>query len=154
MSAEFTPQGRYFEEFHLSDVAVSAGRTVTEADIINFAGLSGDFNPIHTDAEYARQGGFVQRVAHGLLGLAIVSGLLAQLGLLTGTVLALRELSWKFSLPVYIGDTIHVRATVRKLNDVPRLKGGLVTFELEVLNQQDQLVQHGTWITLVKNKIS
>jgi 3-hydroxybutyryl-CoA dehydratase len=153
MSEEFSLRGHYFEEFNLGDAAVTTGRTVTEADIVNFAGLSGDFTQIHTDAEYARQSGFGQRIAHGLLGLAIVSGLLAQLGLLSGTVLAFRELAWKFSLPIFIGDTIHARATVRELKSVPRLKGGLVTFEIEVFNQSGSLVQRGNWVQLIRNKL-
>ncbi len=152
MSDAFTPHGLYFEEFSLGQVAETAGRTVTEADIVAFAGLSGDFTRLHTDAEYARQAGFGARVAHGLLGLAIASGLLVQLGLLTGTVLAFRELTWKFSLPVYIGDTIHARATVGELKRVPRLKGGMVTFEVEVLNQEGKIVQSGRWLELVASR--
>ena len=152
MSDAFMPHGLYFEEFSLGQVAVTGGRTVTEADIVNFAGVSGDFTRLHTDAEYARQGGFGQRVAHGLLGLAMASGLLAQLGLLAGTALAFRELTWKFSLPVYIGDTIHARATVRELKPVPRLKGGMVTFEVELLNQENRIVQSGRWFELIASK--
>ncbi|HVN56654.1 MAG TPA: MaoC/PaaZ C-terminal domain-containing protein, partial [Anaerolineaceae bacterium] len=136
----------------LGDMAVTAGRTVSEADIVNFAGLSGDFSQIHTDAEYARQGGFGQRVAHGMLEVSIVSGLLAQLCLLTGTVLALRELTWKFSLPVYIGDTIQARINVSRLKAVPRLKGGLVTFQIEVTNQEGGQIGSGTWTVLVASK--
>jgi len=153
MIQPFSAHGRYFEEFSLGDTAVTAGRTVSEADIVNFAGLSGDFSQIHTDAEYARQGGFGQRVAHGMLEVSIASGLLAQLGLLTGTALALRELTWKFSLPVFIGDTIQARITISGLKAVPRLKGGLVTFQIEVANQQGGLVGSGTWVVLVASKI-
>jgi 3-hydroxybutyryl-CoA dehydratase len=152
MTDIFAPHGRYFEEFRLGDTAITAGRTVSEADIVNFAGLSGDFSQIHTNAEFARQGGFGQRVAHGLLGVAIVSGLLAQLGILTGTVLAFREMTWKFSLPVFIGDTIQARTTVSELKAVPRLKGGLVTFQIEVTSQDNKLVQSGTWVVLVASK--
>ncbi len=152
MPTTFLPRGKHFEDFNLGDEITSAGRTITEADIVNFAGLSGDFTQLHTNVEFARQGVYGQRVAHGLLGLAIASGLLAQLGYLEGTILAFRELSWKFSLPVFIGDTLHARSTVAGLKPLQRLKAGVVTFTIEVLNQQDQTVQSGQWVLLVASK--
>ncbi len=152
MPETFTPRGRYFEEFQVGDVVVSAGRTITEADVVLFAGLSGDYNQIHTDAEFARQGMFGQRVAHGLLGLAVASGLAAQLGFIEGTVLAFRELTWKFSLPIFIGDTIHVKTTVAELKAMPRLGGGAVTLDVQVLNQEDKAVQRGAWVVLIASK--
>ena len=145
----FSSRGKYFEEFSPGDSVVSAGRTITEADIVNFAGLSGDFTQLHTNAELARQGAYGQRVAHGLLGLAVASGLLAQLGYLEGTVLAFRELTWKFSLPVFIGDTLRARSTVAELKPTRRLGGGLVTFEIEVTNQEERVVMSGKWVVLV-----
>ena len=152
MTIPFTSHGYYFDEFSLGDTAVSRGRTITEADIVNFAGLSGDFSQIHTNAEFARQSGFGQRIAHGLLGAAVASGLLAQLGLIEGTVMAFRELNWKFSLPIFIADTIHVRTTVSELKAVRRLGGGLVTFVLEVINQENRVVQSGKWVVLIAVK--
>jgi 3-hydroxybutyryl-CoA dehydratase len=149
MPETFKPRGRYFEEFEIGEVVVSAGRTITEADIVNFAGVSGDFTQIHTDAEYARQGAFGQRVAHGLLGLAIATGLTAQLGLIEGTVLAFRELTWKFSLPIFIGDTIHVKATVAERKAIRRLGGGAVTLDVQVINQDEKVVQRGKWVVLM-----
>jgi len=149
MTIPFTSHGYYFDEFSLGDTAVSRGRTITEADIVNFAGLSGDFSQIHTNAEFARQSGFGQRIAHGLLGAAVASGLLAQLGLIEGTVMAFRQLTWKFSLPIFIADTIHVRTTVSELKAVRRLGGGLVTFDLEVINQENRVVQSGKWVVLI-----
>jgi len=147
------PKGLYFEEFQLGQAITSQGRTVTEADVVAFAALSGDWNPMHTDAEFAARHPFGQRVAHGLLGLAIASGLAVRLGFLEETVLAFRELGeWKFSLPVYIGDTIHVRATVIETKEMRRLGGGLVTLKVEILNQDDKVVQRGTWGVLVKSQ--
>ena len=99
----------YFEQFEVGMQIVTSSRTVTEADIVNFAGLSGDFNQIHTDAIYASTTPFGQRVAHGLLGVAIASGLAVQTGFMEGTILAFREIAqWKFSHPILIEDTIHV----------------------------------------------
>jgi 3-hydroxybutyryl-CoA dehydratase len=152
MPNAFAPRGRHFQEFQIGDVVVSAGRTITETDVVNFAGLSGDFNQIHTDAEFARQGMFGQRVAHGLLGLAVATGLAAQLGFIEGTVLAFRELTWKFSLPIFIGDTIHVKASVSELKAMRRLGGGAVTFDVQVINQEDKVVQRGQWVVLMANK--
>jgi 3-hydroxybutyryl-CoA dehydratase len=146
-------QGLYFEEFEIDQSVTSAGRTVAEADVMAFAGLSGDWNAIHVDAEYAKQGPFGQRVAHGLLGLSIASGLAVQLGFMRETVLAFREIGeWKFSLPIYLGDTLHLRATVAETKPMARLGGGMVTFKVELLNQEDKVVQRGTWTVLVKSQ--
>ena len=152
MPETFTPRGRYFEEFQVGFSVASAGRTITETDVVSFAGLSGDYNQIHTDAEFARQGMFGQRVAHGLLGLAVASGLVAQLGFIEGTVLAFRELTWKFSSPIFIGDTIHVEATVAELKPMRRLGGGAVTLDVRVVNQEDKVVQRGKWVALMASK--
>jgi len=149
MTDTFTPRGRYFEEFEVGDTVVSAGRTITETDIVSFAGVAGDYTQIHTNAEFARQGMFGQRVAHGLLALAMASGLLAQLGFVQGTVLAFRDLTWKFSLPIFIGDTIHTTATVAELKAMQRLGGGSVTFDVQVINQKDKVVQRGKWVLLI-----
>ena len=143
MPSHLIRQGRYFEEFEVGDTVVSAGRTITEADIVNFAGVSGDYTQIHVNAEFARQSFFGQRVAHGLLGLSVATGLLTQVGIIEGTVLALRGLTWKFSRPVFIGDTIHVAAEVLGCKPVRRLGGGAVTFDLSVINQEGTVVQRG-----------
>ncbi len=143
-------RGLYFEEFNIGDVVTSQGRTITEADIVGFAALSGDWNPIHVDAEHAKQGMFGERIAHGLLGLSIATGLATQLGFITGTAIAFRGLEWKFRGAIKIGDTIHMRARVTETKAVPRLGGGLVTFEVEVVNQREEAVQQGTWNMLIK----
>ena len=145
-------RGLYFEEFALGDSMTSPARTITETDIVAFAALSGDWTAIHTDAESAAKGVFGQRVAHGLLALSIASGLAVRLGFIEGTAIAFRELEWKFSLPIVIGDTIHMRAEVVEKKAVPRLDGGIVTLAVEVLNQRDQVTQRGTWKMLVKSR--
>jgi 3-hydroxybutyryl-CoA dehydratase len=152
MAEGFAPRGRYFEEFQVGDMEVTAGRTVTEADIVMFAGLSGDYTQIHTNEAYAQQSMFGKRVAHGLLGLSIASGLAAQLGFLEGTVLAFRELSWKFSLPIFAGDTIRVEASVASRKAMPRLGGGSLVFDVHLVNQEDKIVQRGQWNVLVASK--
>jgi 3-hydroxybutyryl-CoA dehydratase len=144
--------GLYFEEFEVGHSAFSPGRTVTEADIVFFAALSGDWNPIHTDALFAERETFGQRVAHGLLLMSIAQGLVMRLGVLEGTAVAFREIErWKFSLPVFIGDTVRVRATVTETKPMRRLGAGLVRLKLEILNQDDKVVQSGSWAALVKS---
>jgi len=107
---------------------------------------------MHTDAEYAKTGMFGQRVAHGLLVLSIASGLAVRLGFMEETVLAFRELTWKFSRPVMIGDTVRLRVVVRQRKAMRRLGGGAVVFDVSVLNQRDEVVQRGQWSVLVKSR--
>ncbi len=147
----YQPRGLYFEDFAVGQEMETAGRTITEADIVTFAGLSGDFNLIHTNAEYAADFIFGKRVAHGLLVQSIATGLMVQSGVIDGTVLAFRELTAKFSLPVFIGDTIHVEAKVVEMKPLPRLGGGNVTIKYAVVNQAGKTVQRGEWIMLVKS---
>jgi 3-hydroxybutyryl-CoA dehydratase len=146
-------RGMWFEEFEPGLEVVSAGRTITETDVVMFAGLSGDYNQIHTDAEFCKGTNFGQRVAHGLLGLSIASGLVAQTGALEGTVIAFREIDeWKFSEAVYIGDTIHVKLTVVERKALPRIGGGSVKIQLDVINQHDKVVMKGFWTALMLSK--
>jgi acyl dehydratase len=151
MAEILVQRGRFFEEFAVGDSVTTVGRTITEADVVGFAALSGDWNQIHTDAEYAKGTLFGQRVVHGLFGLSVATALAVRTGFIEGTVIAFREIGeWKFSKPIFIGDTIHVRATATETKAIPRLGGGSVTFNVEVINQRDQVVQHGTWTMLVK----
>ncbi len=153
MPMELSNQGMYFEEFEVGQRIISPGRTIAEADVIAFAGLSGDSNSIHTDAEYAKRTAFGRRVAHGLLGVSIVSGLAVRTGVMEGTVIAFREIKdWKFSLPVFIGDTIHVIMEVKEKKAMPRLGGGSILLSLDVRNQDDQTVMKGIWTVLVKSQ--
>ena len=147
------PRGKYFEELALGQMIYTASRTVTEADVVGFAGLSGDFNQIHTDARYAAQGPFGQRVAHGLLVLSIVSGLAVQTGVMDRTVIAFREITdWKFSKPVFFGDTVRGEMEVVGLKPFPRLGGGAVDIAITVKNQKDESVMSGKWIILLQSK--
>lgn len=144
--------GLYYEEFEMGQKMVTRGRTITDSDLVQFAGLTGDFNPMHTDAEYMKDSMFKQRVAHGLLSLSYAVGQAYQLGILERTVLAFRELSMKFSLPVYIGDTIHAELTVTEKSDAQRLGGGLVKLDLRILNQEKKVVQRGTISLLMMSR--
>jgi acyl dehydratase len=143
--------GLFFEDFQPGQKASSAGRTITEHDIATFAGLSGDFNQIHTDAEFARATQFGQRIAHGLLGLSIASGLAVQTGILGANVIAFREVGeWKFVKPIFIGDTIHIDMEIVEAKALPRLGGGSVTISVYVNKQTNETAMKGLWSVLVK----
>jgi len=145
--------GLYFEDFTTGMEITTAGRTVTEADIINFAGLSGDFNQLHTNAEFSKETPFGQRIAHGLFILSVASGLANQTGFVEGTALALREIdNWKFSKPVFIQDTIHAEMTVIETTPMPLLKGGSITISVAVKNQHAEIVMKGSWKVLVVSR--
>ncbi len=144
--------GRFFEDFAIGEKIVTQGRTITEADIVNFAGLSGDYNRIHTDAAFAAENQFGQRVAHGMLVQSVATGLAVQTGFIKDTVIAFRELSCKFSLPIFIGDTIHVVLEITELKALRRLGGGNVVLKVTVLNQNGKAVQRGSWTMLVKSR--
>ena len=147
------PRGLYFEDFQPAQKIVTAGRTVTEADVVNFAGLSGDYNQMHVDEAYSQKTAFGKRVAHGLLVLSIVSGLAVQTGVMEGTVMAFREINeWKFVKPVFIGDTIHVVMEVTETKAMPRIGGGAVVLKLDVLNQKEEAVMKGIWTVLMMSK--
>jgi len=147
----YQARGRYFEQFEIGDTMVSPGRTVTETDIVLFSGLSGDYNELHTNVEYATGTLFGQRVAHGPLGLTIAVGLASRLGFLEGTGQAFLGLDWKFKRPIFIGDTIHVRANVTRKRAMKKLGGGMMVINVAVLNQKDEVVQEGTWTLLMKS---
>lgn len=149
---EGQPRGQYFEEFSVGDVITTPARTITEADVVNFAGLSGDWNQLHTDVEYAKGTPFGGRIAHGLLGLTVASGLGARLGFIEGTVEAFLKLEWKFRRPIYIGDTIRLRGEVTRTRAVRRMGGGVVVFGMKLLNQEGDAVQEGTWTVAVRGR--
>jgi len=128
-------------------------RTISGADVDAFGHLSGDLNPLHMDEAFAATTPFGQRVAHGLCVLSIASGLAVQSGIMEGTVMAFREINdWKFSLPVFIGDTIHVEMEVLETKAFPRLGGGAVTISLDVHNQDGKSAQKGKWVVLMMSQ--
>jgi len=146
-------RGLYFEEFVVGRKITTVGRTVAESDIFIFAGFSGDYNQIHTDAEFAKSTPFGQRVAHGLLGLSIASGLAMRTGVLEGTVIAFREINnWKFIAPVFIGDTLHVEMEVAETKALPRIGGGSVVITLDVKKQSGETAMKGNWTVLVMSR--
>jgi len=145
--------GLYFEEFSVGQKVTTEKRTVTEDDIMSFARVSGDDNRIHTDPEFSKTTIFGKQIAHGLLGLAIASGLAWQTGILDGTVIAFREVKeWKFIKPVFIGDTIYTELETIETKALPRIGGGSVTITLEVKNQNEEVCHRGSWTVLMMSK--
>ncbi len=147
----FTKIHLYCDDVEVGQEWESLGRTVTQTDIVNFAGLSGDFNPIHIDHEFARTTVYHQPIAHGLLILSIGSGL----GLMfppmrTLAFAALRE--WHFREPVFIGDTIRVHVKVLEKEERARGRRGLITWQRRILNQEGKVVQEGITQTLVEGR--
>lgn len=146
------PLGYYFEDIETGKTLVTRGRTITESDIVQFAALTGDYNPMHTNAEYMKTHPMKQRVAHGMLTLSYAVGQLYQLGFMERTVLAFRGLEMKFSLPVFIGDTLHVRLTVTEKKEMKRLGGGNIIAEVKIINQDGKTVQSGTMELLLASR--
>ncbi len=145
--------GLYFEEFSVGKKILTTVRTVSESDILSFAGLSGDNNRIHTDAEFSKGAQFGRQVAHGMLGLSIASGLAWRTGILEGTVMAFREVNdWKFIKPIFIGDTVHAELLVTETKALPRIGGGSVSIQVDVRNQAGETVMKGAWTILVMSR--
>ncbi len=141
----------FYEEFNIGMKFESPTKTITETDIVMFAALSGDWNPIHIDAEYAKQTRFGQRIAHGLLTLSIASGLLTKLRLTEKTIVAFYGIDrLRFINPVFIGDTIKVVAEVT--NKEEKKDYGIVTFDVKVYNQKGEVVLVYTSKTAVTKK--
>ena len=147
----FTPYHLFFDDVAVGQEWESLGRTVTEADIVNFAGLSGDFNPIHVDHAFAKTTPYRQPVAHGLLIWAISSGLGVNAPpMRTLAFMSIRD--WQFKGPVFIGDTVRVRSKVLEKEARSRGRRGVVTWQRQVINQDNKVVQEGVTLTLVEGR--
>ncbi len=143
----------YFEDFETGTTNTSRGRTVTEADIVNFAGVSGDFVELHMNEEYAKQGPFGRRIAHGLLVLSISSGLSVRMHDMSDTIIAFYGIDkLRFVKPTFIGDT--VRVVKKVLDKQVKEAGGVLTFETQVVNQNNEPVIVYTDKLMVKRRQS
>lgn len=147
--------GLYFEDLKIGMRFETPARTITEADLVNFAGVSGDFNPLHTDEEFARTTMFGRRIAHGTLVLSMTAGLRQRTGVFEGTLLALLEIrSWRFHKPVYIGDTIRVITEVGDLRQTSKSDRGVLVQRIQVLNQANEVVHEGEFVSLIRRRHS
>ncbi len=147
----FTEMHLFFDDVEVGQEWESVGRTVTEADVVNYAGVSGDFNPIHTDHEFAKTTPYRRPVAHGLLIWAISSGLgTYSPPMRTLAFMAIRD--WEFRGPVFIGDTIRVRSKILAKEERSRGRRGVITWLRQILNQENKIVHEGTTVTLVEGR--
>jgi len=147
----FTELHLYFDDVEIGQEWRSLGRTVSETDIVNFAGLSGDFNPIHVDHEYARTTVFRKPIAHGLLVWSIGSGLSLWAPPMR-TMALLSTLNWEFKEPVFIGDTVHMISKVVGKEERARGRRGTVTWHRQIVKQDGKIAQEGQTVTLVEGR--
>jgi acyl dehydratase len=146
----YKPRGLTFEQFSVGDNFVCQGRTITEADVVNFAGISGDFNPLHTNEEYGKTTPFGGRIAHGVLVLAIATGQVNQLGIFEGTTIALLQQTIKYVGPVKFGDTIHLESTIVEKKETSKPDRGILTLDNKVFNQHGQPVIEVQEVVMIK----
>lgn len=159
-STEEVPRGRLLkpglyglDDIDAGDHFLTEGVTVTEAHVVNFAGVSGDHYSIHVDDLAAQEAGFPMRIAHGLLGLSLADGLKTRCPVLLKG-LATLGWNWSFVAPLLIGDRIHVRVTVLSKRLTKNPERGIVTMRLTILNQQEKVVQDGETQMLMPCRVS
>jgi 3-hydroxybutyryl-CoA dehydratase len=149
----YQPRGRHFEDFKVGEVIETPARTINPADVTLFAGLSGDFNPLHTDEETAKKTPFGSRIAHGMLTVAISTGQQNLTGTFEGTTLALLGMDrLRFTGAVKFGDTIHTEMTVRELKESSKADRGVVTLDVAVKNQRGETVAQWEQSVLMRRK--
>ncbi|UCE37095.1 MAG: MaoC family dehydratase N-terminal domain-containing protein [Thermoplasmata archaeon] len=145
-------RGRTFDEFEIGEEFTTASRTITESDVVTFAGLSGDFNPIHMDREFADNSPLKGRVAHGILVASIATGLGNQLGIFEGTTIAVLSMTINYKGAVKFGDTVHLLLKVTEKKESSKPERGIVIFETIVQNQRDETVIDGQWVVMMTRK--
>ena len=145
-------RGLTFDQLNLGDTFTSQGRTVTEADVVAFAGLSGDFNPLHMDETFAQTTPFGARIAHGMLSAAMATGMANWTGVFEGTTLALMEQVIQYKGAVKFGDTIHLELKVAKKKETSKPDRGVVVFETRVCNQDGKAVIEGKWTLMMRRE--
>jgi acyl dehydratase len=149
----FKPTGWYWEDFQVGYAQDSPERTITKEDVDAFAKLSEDTNPLHLDEAYAKEGPFGKLIAHGMLILSATTGLTCRTGRFHGTTLAFVSLSGRFIRPVSFGDRIRCRMKVTDKKEDPKRPGqGLITFDVRIRNQNDELIAQSDWTLLMKRK--
>lgn len=147
-----TTDGRWFEEFEAGQSFETGSRTITEQDVFAFAELSGDRNPLHLDELYARTAGFGERVAHGALGLAVATGLVNQLRLTRGTLVALAGITWDFVKPIRFGVTVRARLRVESVRATSKPDRGLLILAVELVDDAGDVAQRGTFRMLIRRR--
>ncbi len=147
-------RGRYLEDYTIGESFETPGRTITETDVVMFAGLSGDYNELHTNKDFMANSDFGGRLVHGLLGLSISVGLFFRTGFMEGTVIAFLGMEeWKFTGPIFFNDTIHAKLTVIDVKaSKSKADRGVLKIDLKTMNQKDDVVQTGIMALMVSKK--
>lgn len=148
----YVMRGLHWDDFEPGREFHSASRTITEADVVGFAGLSGDFNPLHTDQTFAEKTPAGARIAHGMLSMAVATGLANQMGIFEGTTVALMQQTIQYRGMVKFGDTIRVVMKVKERQEWKKPTAGIVLFEVPILNQRDEPVVTSEWKLLMARK--
>lgn len=140
-----------FEDVDVGFTYRTIARTITEADLVNFSGVSGDFSELHLNAAKMKASPFGERIAHGALILSIATGLRGQAGLFGESLIAFAEIrSWRFAAPVFIGDTIDVRNEIVERRVTSKGDRGIVVMQVDVINQRNEIVQGGEMVSMVE----
>lgn len=143
----------WFEDLSIGSAWTSTGRTLTEADVVAFCGVSGDFHPLHVDAEYAARSRFGARLVHGALVLSVATGQRGQLPFVGEALVAFVEIRrWVMRKPVHIGDTVRTRTTVEGVKATSDGVRGIVVQRVEVLNQREEVVHDGEMVNVVRTR--
>ena len=153
MSYLYNPKGFYLEDYEIGREYTSQGRTITEADVVNFAGVSGDFNPLHTDEEFGKANQFGKRIAHGALGFIISNGLNNQMGIAEGTTIACIECTVKYTAPLLIGDTVHIVVIPTEVIHSSKPGKGILKQLVKLVNQDERVIMESNQTLMVKSRV-
>lgn len=143
-------RGLTFDEFQQGDTFVSPARTVCEADVVNFAGLSGDYNALHIDSVAAESTPFGERIAHGMLVASMATGMANWTGIFEGTTIALMEQVLQYKGVVKFGDTVHLQLSVAEKRETSKKDRGVVIFDTQIKNQEGNNVIEGQWTLMMR----
>jgi acyl dehydratase len=141
----------YYDDVSIGQILTSPARTVTEADLVAFAMVSGDWNAIHTDEEFAKKTAYGRRVVHGVFGIAIMTGLMDRAGWFDGSAIAMLGIDqWRFRAPIFVGDTIHCRLEIMGKRLTSAGDRGILDRKFSIVNQRDEVVQEGNISLMVR----
>ncbi|MEA4849386.1 MAG: MaoC/PaaZ C-terminal domain-containing protein [Clostridiaceae bacterium] len=143
----------YYGDIEVGDEFITATRTISEADVMLFAGLTGDYNELHTSASFAEKNAYGERIAHGMLTLAMANGLYMRLNHFNNSTIAnLGIKDWKFTKAVKFGDTIYTRIVLMEKSLTSNPARGIINWHVDVCNQNDEVVATGTWVKMLTNR--
>jgi acyl dehydratase len=148
----YKAKGQYLDDFRVGDEYTTSSRTVTETDVVNFAGLSGDYNPLHVDEEFAQNTMFKSRIAHGALVYSIATGLSNQLGIFEGTTIAMIGSTQNYVGAVKFGDTVRLVLNTTNKKDTSKPGRGVLTMDYSIINQRDEAVIKGVWNIMMQKR--